>query len=281
MSKSTRTSSIWQTLSALVFVGLFFVTLASPASSRFLTPDTYNPWDAGVDINRYAYSGNDPINNSDPNGHNDIQEWDDNFGSNNCGACTLRPPMTPDQLDNAQNALSAFGMIPGVGIPADLTNAVISLKRGNILDAGMNAASVIPGLGDLLQGEKLAGKGLMKLSAKEVRNLGFKEHHILPQSFRDSAFLKDIGFDIDGAYNKIWLPGSAAINSFRTIHNGIHLSSYTGRFAGEINRLKSLVKSGSLTNAEARAQLQQFVSKMRQQLKNGSEQLNAASKNKK
>ncbi|MCB1433672.1 MAG: RHS repeat-associated core domain-containing protein [Alphaproteobacteria bacterium] len=36
---------------------------------RFLSPDTWDPILAGVDINRYAYAGNDPINGSDPNGH--------------------------------------------------------------------------------------------------------------------------------------------------------------------------------------------------------------------
>jgi RHS repeat-associated protein len=36
---------------------------------RFLNPDTYDPMQAGVDINRYAYAGNDPINSSDPGGH--------------------------------------------------------------------------------------------------------------------------------------------------------------------------------------------------------------------
>jgi RHS repeat-associated protein len=36
---------------------------------RFLSPDTWDPWLAGVDFNRYAYAGNDPINGSDANGH--------------------------------------------------------------------------------------------------------------------------------------------------------------------------------------------------------------------
>lgn len=40
-----------------------------PALGRFLTPDTWDPILAEVDINRYAYSLNDPINGSDPSGH--------------------------------------------------------------------------------------------------------------------------------------------------------------------------------------------------------------------
>jgi hypothetical protein len=40
-----------------------------PHLGRFLTPDTWDPILAGVDINRYAYANNDPVNLSDPNGH--------------------------------------------------------------------------------------------------------------------------------------------------------------------------------------------------------------------
>jgi RHS repeat-associated protein len=37
--------------------------------ARFLSPDTWDPIEDGVDFNRYAYAGNDPVNMSDPNGH--------------------------------------------------------------------------------------------------------------------------------------------------------------------------------------------------------------------
>lgn len=36
---------------------------------RFITPDTWDPTQQGVDINRYAYAGDDPVNASDGNGH--------------------------------------------------------------------------------------------------------------------------------------------------------------------------------------------------------------------
>jgi len=41
-----------------------------PALGRFLTPDSWDPDLPGVDTNRYAYAGNDPVNGADPNGHN-------------------------------------------------------------------------------------------------------------------------------------------------------------------------------------------------------------------
>jgi RHS repeat-associated protein len=40
-----------------------------PKLGRFLSPDTWDPTLPGVDYNRYAYAGNDPINASDPTGH--------------------------------------------------------------------------------------------------------------------------------------------------------------------------------------------------------------------
>ncbi len=40
-----------------------------PNLGRFLSPDTWDPTLPGVDINRYAYAGNDPVNASDPSGH--------------------------------------------------------------------------------------------------------------------------------------------------------------------------------------------------------------------
>jgi hypothetical protein len=40
-----------------------------PHLARFLTPDTWDPILSGVDINRYAYANNDPVNLSDKNGH--------------------------------------------------------------------------------------------------------------------------------------------------------------------------------------------------------------------
>jgi len=40
-----------------------------PVLARFIQADTWDPDLKGVDINRYAYALNDPVNKSDPNGH--------------------------------------------------------------------------------------------------------------------------------------------------------------------------------------------------------------------
>jgi RHS repeat-associated protein len=56
-----------------------------PALGIFLSPDTWDPTLPGVDINRYAYAGNDPVNGSDRNGHHYVSNgnrdgWQDRGG---------------------------------------------------------------------------------------------------------------------------------------------------------------------------------------------------------
>ena len=46
-----------------------FALFASQASAMFIQPDWWDPSDPRVGTNRYAYSFNDPINNSDPGGN--------------------------------------------------------------------------------------------------------------------------------------------------------------------------------------------------------------------
>jgi RHS repeat-associated protein len=50
-----------------------------PAVGRFVSPDTYDPTRPGVGVNRYAYALNDPVNKSDPGGHecNGMGDCDD------------------------------------------------------------------------------------------------------------------------------------------------------------------------------------------------------------
>jgi hypothetical protein len=51
-------------------------------------------------------------------------------------------------LDWLQGGLDVVGLIPGVGEAADAVNALISLGRGNPLEALLSAISMVPGAGD-------------------------------------------------------------------------------------------------------------------------------------
>lgn len=64
-----------------------------PASARFISPDDWDPTQSGVGTNRYAYSNNDPINKSDPNGHAD-------------GGETQYDPWSGTELSNGETASS-------------------------------------------------------------------------------------------------------------------------------------------------------------------------------
>jgi RHS repeat-associated protein len=52
--------------------GLIFLNARyqDPLLGRFISPDDWDPWRVGT--NRYAYAENDPINKSDPNGHQSL-----------------------------------------------------------------------------------------------------------------------------------------------------------------------------------------------------------------
>ncbi|MDI6836301.1 MAG: hypothetical protein QMD99_11390 [Rhizobiaceae bacterium] len=56
-------------LSLLLICSLTAVSFGSAANARFIQPDNWDPTLPGVGTNRYAYSDNDPVNKSDPNGH--------------------------------------------------------------------------------------------------------------------------------------------------------------------------------------------------------------------
>ncbi|MBL1437667.1 MAG: RHS repeat-associated core domain-containing protein [Rhodobacteraceae bacterium] len=59
-----------------VSTGLLYLNARyyDPAIGRFIQPDWWEVRKRGVGTNRYAYAGNDPVNNSDRNGHT-FKEW--------------------------------------------------------------------------------------------------------------------------------------------------------------------------------------------------------------
>uniref|UniRef100_UPI00138AFBBD RHS repeat-associated core domain-containing protein n=1 Tax=Inquilinus limosus TaxID=171674 RepID=UPI00138AFBBD len=64
-------------------VGLVYLNARyyDPEIGRFISPDWWDPALPGVGTNRYAYSDNDPINKSDPEGHIAQAVWGAAFGA--------------------------------------------------------------------------------------------------------------------------------------------------------------------------------------------------------
>lgn len=58
------------------------VVAALPSHAMFVQPDWLDPTEPGVGTNRYAYSGNDPVNRIDPLGNSWLDRgWDNVFGN--------------------------------------------------------------------------------------------------------------------------------------------------------------------------------------------------------
>jgi RHS repeat-associated protein len=79
-----------------------------PDLGRFLSPDTYDPYLPGVDFNRYAYAGNDPVNGSDPTGHA-TTSWTNSSGGTSTGNWTSSGQAAKESSGYAYGYSNIFG----------------------------------------------------------------------------------------------------------------------------------------------------------------------------
>jgi hypothetical protein len=178
MREEIRMNELLKRLVSLILLAtMLAITTAPAAQARFLSPDTYDPWLEGVDINPFAYAGNDPINGSDPNGHQLI----DGFAPPVCIGCASQP-FTPDQyqqlLTNEQliTGIVAGGAAVTVGAPevalglaARNPNAWIA---GTVLIAGA-AENGVPNGGAIIgKWEKVAESMSMRAATYQLQNGG-------------------------------------------------------------------------------------------------------------
>jgi RHS repeat-associated protein len=124
-----------------------------PDLARFLSPDTWDPTLPGVDINRYAYAGNDPINKSDPNGHNYWMQsiFDDVYGG----------PLAQGSVDAQQAAKNTavavardIGSKVAIGLDVASNYAPVTSEAKGMYEAYndptlINVASALPVVGRL------------------------------------------------------------------------------------------------------------------------------------
>jgi hypothetical protein len=68
MGKDVMKTGMRAAIRLMICLCLILSSLTA-ANARFISPDDWDPTMPGVGTNRYAYSQNDPVNKSDPNGH--------------------------------------------------------------------------------------------------------------------------------------------------------------------------------------------------------------------
>ncbi len=137
--KKTSPGDIFARVLMTAIAGLMLcLCLAAPSHARFLQADNWDPWMEGVDINRYAYGNNDPINRSDPNGHENCGGEDNDCDGDN--DFNDRYPGIPDkdiiQLDPSRIELLGGGRVGGGMSRSTALNISKSLETRKVPNPG-------------------------------------------------------------------------------------------------------------------------------------------------
>lgn len=171
LNRTLRTSLALLLVASLVLPGI----VTSPAHAVFISPDTIDPTLPGVGTNRYAYSLNDPVNLSDPNGHQAIGALDsqDKRDEENRRTAEFFDKQAQDRLDLGhpkddaqvlefqQLAREARGRIGTTGnqlIVDDVFNA-IPILRGLLGRSASRAVSGATNKGGIREGTRSTRHG--------------------------------------------------------------------------------------------------------------------------
>jgi RHS repeat-associated protein len=131
-----------------------------PLLVRFISPDWWDPMQEGVGTNRYAYAGNDPINLSDPTGHEvTLKDADPNtpghqsisIGGSGM-ASSYSEALTYYNRDQAQQAMNAscggscagpFAQGPFAGVNTrQVANAMFGISNPSLFNQSNNTGAV-------------------------------------------------------------------------------------------------------------------------------------------
>jgi RHS repeat-associated protein len=142
-----------------------------PLLQRFLSPDTWNPEMEDVDVNRYAYSANDPVNFSDANGHAmfgiDANNYS-NYAAAAAGAEAYAAAESNPQLNEArQRAADAY---EGYGPGGSAISAAKEAYKGNLAAAAAYGGIAIGDVAAtaLSGGESQLAKPAIKAGMREI-----------------------------------------------------------------------------------------------------------------
>jgi RHS repeat-associated protein len=213
-----------------------------PALGRFLTPDTWDPTLPGVDINRYAYAGNDPVNGSDRNGH-DWSLLQQALGLR--GSVAFEAPPSPGISD--ENAETLLGFTPLASV-VDAKNAKVAWDERRYVAAvgngAMAALGVIPGEKFVEGGGKLLLRGGYKTFEALKHAWGpVKEgnvlHHIVeqcqgkctrggfdPKLLNSGENVAEVPNSVNQALNSYYSSSSYRFTGGKTIRDWLSEKSY-------------------------------------------------------
>ncbi|WP_436500233.1 SpvB/TcaC N-terminal domain-containing protein [Actinokineospora sp. HUAS TT18] len=122
---------------------------ADPALPDYLDKDVAGGITEPRNLAAYTYTHNNPVKLTDPTG-----KW----------------PKMPSWKTIGHTTLDVVGMVPVIGEPADLANAGWYATEGDYVNAGLSAASAIPGAGYAANAAKYGNKALDAAQAAKNAN---------------------------------------------------------------------------------------------------------------
>lgn len=168
-----------------------------PGLGRFLSPDTWDPIFAGVDVNRYAYSLNDPVNGSDPTGHFVSSRPDDRRNSGDWGGSGASTAQQSQPNPNIHEASSRRSVRPGQR-DWNVYDTLTAMEMSRINKLVEQIREHRPGFRQEILS---AGQGLATpRSVNNLRSLGNRLENQLSQLRQEAARAKSCQLPEGGVY---------------------------------------------------------------------------------
>ncbi len=241
----------------------------------FIQPDWFEVTKPGVGTNRYAYSGNDPVNKMDPNG--------------NCWFCVQERTEKEDGTVEIRSSDFLRYTVPG---QVQWDEALSSYANGKLREAAVHAAGMV-----LEQGLTVATGGMGKAATTTGRALDAgvvtattstaatggssrvlgkaleaagtscpaqsAAHHMVAANAKAAKKAREIleaaGVHIDDAANGVFLPATkkSANPTGATVHSSMHTRGYYN----SVNKM--------LSNSTSRQEVIEILDQIRQTLQSG------------
>jgi RHS repeat-associated protein len=164
-----------------------------PNLGRFLTPDTWDPMLPGVDINRYAYAGNDPVNMSDPNGHyvDQLGNWNGDPNDPAPPGFGYNPVTNPGPIVALGAGMGAAAAAPGLALTVAARYPIASVTATEIAAAEVGVVASASTTVAIVSGRLTFGGKTYMLT----------NHHIYPQGAEYAAVAKALGINVQASSN--------------------------------------------------------------------------------